>query len=525
MSSPIPPRKIPPSESESENGSGESKEQYSLDEMMSALRDKEREKEEKGEIVTRSDGSVARKVKRRKRRSDQPEKASPEKAKKSLVVKVLIGASLCLFLILGAVFLLISFNSNSYREETEKKAGEWIGADVNLNGMKLLPSSVKMTDASLVWPEYSYIRSIELKRIEGHAGLLSFLGARMGGVEVGGAIGKMKIAMPVGEGSVGQALEEAEFPFDFERYYCDALDVAFGEEGGLSLKGASVSLRYLGEKGFRVGIDQGTLQLEGWEPLPIANALVQFEENQLIVQPLSLEMPIDDFQTLNASIKLGGVISLEEGEASELVMEVDSFPAQTLFGLGMGKLFDGEVRSAKGKVSYRAGENFPDEISAKFRGAQFELKGFPFLAALKELFPNEGYDSIYFDTDIQGVLRARPGGVAIESLKMAQKDIFRIEGSMIVSDEGKLAGKMTLWINRGLINSEPRLKSYPGLNKVEKAHSRVDFELGGTVDNPEDNFRIVSGLEAALPGVDQPKSTETEDLWDEITKPKAGDDQ
>ncbi|MGC6567516.1 MAG: hypothetical protein ACON38_18120 [Akkermansiaceae bacterium] len=489
--------------------------------MMKALREKEREKEAQGEIVTRSDGSVARKVKVRKRRSDQPEKASPEKAKKSLIFKILLAASLCLILVLTAVFVLVSFNSKSYREETEKKAGEWVGAEVNLNGLKLLPSSVKMTDASFVWPENSYVRSLKLKRIQGHASLLSFLGSRMGGVEVGGAIGELVVAMPVGEGQVVQDLEEEEFPFGFDRYYCDALDVTFGENGGLLLKGASVSLRHMGAQGFRVGIDEGGLQLRGWEMFPIANAIIKVEGDELLIEPLTLEMPIDDLQTLSASLRIEGGISLTEGETSELDFEASNFPAPLLFGNQLGRLFEGEIRTTEeGKLIYQTGEDFPEEFSLKFRGHQFELKDLPFLAALKEMFPNEGYDQIYFDTDISGVLRARSGGVALESFKMAQKDIFRLSGSMIVSNEGQLAGRLTLLINRGLINSEPRLKSYPGLNKIEKAYSRVDFELSGTVDEPDDNFRIVTGLESRLPGTGKIIKEDNEDLWDTITKPK-----
>jgi len=485
--------------------------------MLKTLRDQEREKEAKGEIVTRSDGSVARKVKRRRRRSDQPDKDSPEKVRKRLIFKVLAGVSLCLFLALGVMFLLISFNSKSYREKVEGKAGDWTGATVDIDGLKLLPSSVDMKSASFSWPGQSYLKSLSLKRIDGHASLLSFLGARMGGLEVGGAVGEMNLGMPVGSGTVGRELAPADFPFDFGRYYCDALDVSFGSGNALALEGASVSLRHLGEQGFRAGIDQGSFVLRGWAPFPIASGLIQFGDDEVELVALTLEKPSKDQSLLGASIKVTGAIPLGEGEATKLEVTAESFPAESFFGLQMGKLLHGEIRRAEGSVAYTMGEDYMDEFVAEFKGEYFEFQNFPFLTDLASLFPNEGYDSILFDTNIKGLLRARPGGVALESLEMSNKDIFRLRGNMIVSDQGQLAGRITLWINRGLINSEPRLKNFPGLNNVERGYSRVDFELKGTADAPDDTFRIVTGLQATLPGVIQPKGSLDEDLWDILT--------
>ena len=524
MSPSIPPRQVPPQTPDSSGDSAGKKEQYSLDEMLKTLRDQEREKEAKGEIVTRSDGSVARKVKRRRRRSDQPDKPTPEKVKKRLIFKVLLGVSLCLFLALGAMFLLISFNSKSYREKVEAKAGEWTGATVDIDGLKLLPSSVDMVSAGFVWPEHSYVKSLKLKRVDGHANLVSFLGARMGGLEVGGALGEMKFGMPIGAGEVRQELAPADFPFDFGRYYCDALDISFGSGGTLALKGASVSLRHLGEQGFSAGIDQGTFVLKGWAPFPIANGLFQFGNDEVEVVSLVLEKPVDDPSILGSTIKVSGIIPLVEGEAAQLNVEVDSFPAESLFGRQMGKLVHGEIRRATGNVTYTMGGDYLDEFVAEFMGDYFELKNFPFIADLASMFPNEGYDAILFNTNIKGVLRARQGGVALESFEMNHKDIFRLSGNMIVSDSGQLGGKMTLWINRGLINSEPRLRNFPGLNQVERAYSRVDFELKGTADSPDDTFRIVTGLQATLPGTIQPKSGPDKDLWDLLTPKSSGEE-
>ena len=522
--SPIPPRQVPPEQNSEPSETGPTKEQYTLDEMLKALRDQEREKEEKGEIVTRSDGSVARKVKRRRRRTEQPEKMTPEKAKKSFVVKLLIGISVCLFILVGLVFLLFSFNTKSYREELEARAGEWTGAEVDLNGVKLLPSNAKIAEASFVWPETSYFRSLNLKRIQGDLHLLSFFGSRMGGIELGGAVGDLAIGMPAKEGSVGKSYEPDEFPFAFDRYYCDALNIAFGDGKTLSFDDASVSLRHLREKGFRIGLDEGTLLLKGWEPFPVASAYLHFLENEIELTTMVLEKPVSDQKLLSSSMKLNGIIPLKAGEEADLEIETSNFPADAYFGKEMGKLFDGEIRRSTGSVSFVIGEDQFKEIKGTFTGQQFELKNFPFLANLNELFPNEGYSPIIFDTEVEGVMRARPQGVAIESFEMAHKDIFKLSGSLIVSAKGQLRGKMTLLINWGLISPDERLKNLPGLKAVDRGYASVEFDVMGTSSKPDDTFRVVTGIQATLPG-QKTEDDDVFDIWKEVTGDSADDSE
>jgi hypothetical protein len=104
MSTNIPPRSSQGKNSLDSDPLGPEKEQYSLEEMMKALRDKERAKEAQGEVVTRSDGTIARKVKRRRRRSGQASENNPEREKKRLLLKVVIGATLILILFLPFCF-------------------------------------------------------------------------------------------------------------------------------------------------------------------------------------------------------------------------------------------------------------------------------------------------------------------------------------------------------------------------------------------------------------------------------------
>ncbi|HSP41465.1 MAG TPA: hypothetical protein VLO11_01215, partial [Luteolibacter sp.] len=71
-------------------------EKYSIDEMMERLKKRPAEDPlEDGELVTRADGTVAIKVRKRKRRSHQPHKEERKKARRARMIQA-SGAMLLL---------------------------------------------------------------------------------------------------------------------------------------------------------------------------------------------------------------------------------------------------------------------------------------------------------------------------------------------------------------------------------------------------------------------------------------------
>ena len=76
-------------------------EKYSIDEMMERLKGQSSENPAAGELVTRPDGSQALRVRKRKRRSEQPKR---EEAKRTKRIRTLqVAAALVLLLLTGLV--------------------------------------------------------------------------------------------------------------------------------------------------------------------------------------------------------------------------------------------------------------------------------------------------------------------------------------------------------------------------------------------------------------------------------------
>ncbi len=530
MSQEPPLNPLPPVREPSSPESEGAKDQYSLDEMMKALREKERAKEEKGEVVTRSDGSVARKVKRRRRRSDQPEKPSPEKEKKNLLFKVILVACGLFALFLIGFFLLLNHNSKGYQEKLEKIASDWTGAEVRLQGYKRLPFSVNVRAATFDWPANSYLRELSVSRVDGDAKFSSFLGARPGGLQIGGTNGKLVMGMPTATGELGQTFEEEDFPFTFDQYYCQALDVVFGESKQIGLRGVSASLRHIPNDGSQLTMDQGSLVLKGWEAFPISSGLMRFQDGAIDLKSLSLDSPESDDSLFTSNFKISGLIPLAAGEKAHLKTETGQFSFSALAGKKLSRFFNGAVIESDGDIFYTIGEEELDELMIRFSADQIKIINFPFLANMAELFPDRQLEEMKFDSGlsgsaITGVLRARPEGIAIENLEMAQKGNLRFRGGMIISKAGKIAGKVELSINRVFVASNELLANSSLLRGSEKTgYIKVSFRLGGTIKNPTDTFRSELGLEGTLPDFQQQPRIGDEDLWDELGKPDFSDD-
>lgn len=533
MSQTPPSNSLPPKRDASSPDSSSDKEQYSLDEMMEALREQDREKEEKGELVTRADGTYARKVKRRRRRSDQPEsgesKSSPsvsKKKKKSFLFKVMTGAALLLILLLTSFYLIFSKNTKSYQNELEETAAEWTGAEVQFNGYQRYPFTALINSAELKWPSSSYAKELQMKKLEGDLTLFSLMGAKPSGLQFGAKTGKLFLQMPTASSKGSESLAEEDFPFGFEQYFCENLDVNFGDLKETFVRGTSAHLNYVSNEGFMLNLDQGFLRLNGWHDLPISTALLGFTDDKIILKSLSLTQPKDDEMNLDSTMKISGEIPLAAGAQAELGLVTEGFSLRGLIGKRLSPLFKGKVLKSTGKVFYTMGEKKFDEVVIDIEAERMVLSGFPFLITLQELFPDENLDDLDFDSGIgesliKGTFRMRPEGVALEDVAMARKGNFRLKGNVVVgsSVDQEIAGNIELWINRAYFTRRPELANHPLLEGSEQSgYVVVKFKLGGTVKNPKDTFRSEMGLQSGFESGGSSFQDSAENHWEKLTK-------
>lgn len=512
---------VPPASASSDDvPPAASQENISLDEIMRKLRENEREKDERGEMVTRSDGTTARRVRRRKRRSEQTVKKDQEEAsKKSIVIKASIMVALFLFLLMAGLFALVAYNSDSYEEKVESRVGEWIGAEVDLKSHKILPGSMQADRMTFLWPEDSHLSGLTVNKLEGNINFRSLLGARLGGQFLGGKSGALLVRSPEVAGDIVQDLPPSDYPFNFNRYYCDLLDVQFGKLGALSLSGAETSLRYFTNEGFRVTLSGGDFKLKGWQDFEIKNALLRFSNEEIKLDPVRLITMTDSPYSSGSALAIKGAIPLKQGEKAQLELEMTDFPISVIAGNDMGSFFTGTIRETKqGVAIYTTGNDTLDSVVLPFKGDGFELKRFPVVENLKKIIFEDADEELFFDTDIGGLLRWSPRGTSIENLEMANKNI-RLEGGLVVSAAGKIRGKITLWISMGFINDKPKLRTHPAFARrggEGNGYAIIEVKLMGTTKLPDDDFGKTIGF---APMREDPKKKSGKlaaDLWKEL---------
>ena len=75
---------------------------------------------EEGELVTRADGTQAIKVRKKKRRSNQPHKEQERAKQRFRIIKLGIAFVLLTLVVVAAASMLFYYNSSSFREDTRE---------------------------------------------------------------------------------------------------------------------------------------------------------------------------------------------------------------------------------------------------------------------------------------------------------------------------------------------------------------------------------------------------------------------
>jgi len=339
----------------------------------------------------------------------------------------------------------------------------------------------------------------------------------------------LNLQTPQGGVTFIEPFPEEDFPFAFQRYFCDALNVNFGESDYLGLSKSQVSLRYLNGSGWKLHMDGGLLDLKGWLPFPVKVGLLSFAPGEVEITSLKLDRSETLDSLYNSTISVTGRIPLKPGEQATLEFDTRNFPLEGLIGMQLSRLFSGSARSigdksngTPSKIVFTVGGDRVDEVFMPFNAESLLLKRFPFISDLDEIFPERGFDKLKMDENIDGVFRLLPQGMGLQDLRMRLAQLMRIEGNVLVTHEGQLSGAMRLYISRGLVNSSPipGLRGLDGFSRIDNSgYAVVDIELGGTTELPTDTFRKVTGIDGSTGWQGGTAQPEFDDLFKELTSP------
>lgn len=472
--------------------SSSEQEHYSLEEMMHRL--KERGHEE-GELVTRADGTVAIKVKKRKRRSKQPIKEQAKRAQRMRLLQ--IGAVFTVFTVVLAtvVGMLFYYNSNAFREATRQKIADWTGADVELTDFSVTPNSAKAASAQLTWPEGNYLRSLQLSHPSAGLDLSSFVGNKWGGTTVLAKSGKLifsdaKNSAPKSHASPAKG---ALFPFAFTSYRCEKLDIIGlrdNQSPWFQVEGTEASLIKT-TRGTQTRFTGGSIKLPGLQKINVDRGSIYFELGQMRIEKLRLKAG-----EANGSLELENSIELYSPARAEMKVMLENFPLDVLMGQELDVIFSGYVNTSQDSLnrlcSFRIGDLNSFKLQLGFRSTERDsltIRNLPFLRELSTELQNPEYARQFAFTDrVEGELTRTVNSTKISELRLEKKGHFAIRGDIEVIDR-ILTGTLEVGLpTELLLNQEEHGALKRVFNRQEDGFLWCTVELSGQPSKPLDNF-------------------------------------
>ena len=463
---------------------------YSVDEMMDRLKADDREKRQQRsnsdrELVTREDGTQVVKVRKRKRRSQQPAK---EQKKLSPKIKwTILGCvfGLGVLIVAATVFIIAKYNGRTFKENTETKITELIGAQKSeVTKLRVTPVSAKASAFNIEWDSHSFLKNATFTNLRADIKATSFLTSSWIGEEIVSSTGKVYIQKPLSLAETSSTIFDS--PYEFASYRCNQLDVHFGEERGApAITELQISLRKMISEKYQFVFQGGTMKITNWPELQLSSGIITLNADDAEIEAL-----LAAGNGRSGELTISGKIPKKESNKLSLDVKTKNYPIQELLGKDLGRIIQGTTQSDLGVISYDYTKTSAEGLSfiLPFNSTDIHLTELPFLDILKDLTNNTEYLRPVF-TNCRGKIMRTSEGISINNLAWISNSLISLGGDIQVNADKKLTGTLNIGIPTSAFTTTP---PKPFVGPTDGLyHARVT--LSGTIHNPHDNLRQLLG--------------------------------
>jgi hypothetical protein len=510
-------------------------EKYSIDEMLERLKHRG---EDEGQLVTRTDGTQAIKVRKRKRRTEQVrDKLKAQNQRLQLIQIAGFIIFLIVMLIIGGVMILYS-NSSAFRNGLVSKVESVTGSETKIQQFRINPATASAAHVAMNWSESYVLNRLEVSGLNAVISPICFVGKVFQGQEITGSNGKLFLIAPSGSDPSLIKKDTKNSLIKFNRYSVDNLNVFFSREEALDKMVEGVEASYLPtklSKGGEIRLNKGALKIKGWPSLVLDRSYIQVRGGELDIKSMRFKVPAtagEEFQDKGTINFFGEINPQTEGATHELHVDLESFQISPLLGSSMGRFYQGRVITNSDNDSNlirftpRSGNDAELKLNMSHAiDSRIGLSQFKFLGHLSIVLDDRWYELPNFDDEVKLLMRRSGEIVELKNIYLEQRARMIIKGSMATKDAaGNISGSLKIGIPDIIITAskDPRLDIL--FSPLKDGYRWVDIELSGTGAAPIDNFKhqyqaisLTSAPDAK--GSPNPKAQGV-DSFDSLTKPE-----
>lgn len=486
-------------------------EKYSIDEMLERLKEKPSEDPAtEGELVIRADGTQAIRVRKRKRRSEQPKRNEAKRLRRARVIQVTSALVLLLLTGLSIAAAYVYANTAPYRKSITTAIAHGTGADVKFEEFRVSPASANAKSITLEWPAGNPIKSIQLRGVVAKISPVSLLGLALRSDEITAREGNLALQAPAVQSPLLVAAEQVgNIPLQFNRISVPKFSVTAGDPTQPALKIAATEASLRMDKTHSqtsLHLFRGNIQLAGWPLFKLDRAVMEFQGDETELKGLR----IYDSQTKPGILELAGTIRPFAAESpSTLNVKLENFDLGELLGPEFSELvsarIDTRAASLPNSLSFLPSSRSSVDLALAFKSSlssKVIIKGFPFLLSLVRTLNDKWYESPTFFGDATGRIHRKGAVVELQELQLESKSRMAIKLSIATAADKSLAGTMEIGIPESVAELSQNTKIIAMLTPQREGYRWLTLKIGGTLAHPNDNFAELYAAAKDSPAVD-----------------------
>jgi len=503
-------------------------EKYSVDEILDRLKNRPAEEAiEDGELVIRADGSQAIKVRKRKRRTQQPHKEERKHSRRVRMIQVSMAAVLILSAIVGAGTAIVFANSAPFRERLLRKFAQSSGARPEMTQFRMSPTSANAEQLSFAWPDGNALRSLTMSNVKADISPSSFLGHSLTGEEVTCSAATLVLQVPQpGEPLRDTPAPTGNLPIRFKSFAVSKAHVIFGDPAAplIHMGNSECSFYPVGpNERPQLLLNRGDITIPDWPKLRMDRSHIEFRGAEMDVVVMRLRHEKDS----RGVFELAGTVAPYAPERSSILsIRLEAYLLSGIAGNDLGRLITGRIDtlpdSKSSFLTFTPGANPEASLAIAFRNSltsSFEISGFQFLFGLSQTLGDSWFERPVFDNDVSGIIRRAHGNVAISDLSLENKGRMAMRGSLTMKPDRSLSGTFDVAVAEAMLKSSKSATLDLMFGPPKDGFRWLTLKIGGSALAPTDNFKE---LFENAPRAKKTTPTGATPTFEDLTAPQPG---